>query len=106
MRYIQVVVVNTNLKFVSLSKKMYQILADSSLKRRQLDSQRQNIWAIASGVVAVALLYLPFEANLGEAAANLCRIFASSFAAVCAVGAVYYGIAMFLCPSLPRETEK
>jgi len=83
---------------------MESVLKKNISKRREEDSQKQNIWTVASVFFAIFIHLLPLQSILGDAASAGIKLFCSIIAAFSIIGAMYIYLIYVL--STRHSTEK
>lgn len=85
---------------------MDNILKKNISKRREEDSQKQNIWTVASVLFAIVVHILPLQSMLGDAASAGIKLFCSIIAAFSIIGAMYIYLLYVLSTRQTNDTDR
>ena len=91
---------------LAINTTMESVLKKNISKRREEDSQKQNIWTVASVLFAVVVHVLPLQSILGDAASAGIKLFCSIIAAFSIIGAMYIYFIYVLSTRHSTETVK
>lgn len=85
---------------------METLLKKNVSKRREEDSQKQNIWTISSVLFAIIVHIVPLQSILGDAASNGIKLFCCIIAAFSIIGAMYIYFIYVLSTRQSTEIER